>query len=202
MIERSIPRVSDVLRQIDDSYEHVPEELLAAASARGEVLHQYATAYFASQLGDCDEPKLEEIPTEYRKAYQGVLKWAKDNQVVPVLVEQRSTNEVYGFTGQPDLLAYVGPKRIFTLIDLKFTAMILAINKVQLRAYKELPMYQEAQAMEIVKVNWGTGLVKSQPVYLHGTNDWGAFLIGLKKLRLLEEVEECDEQLETWREAA
>ena len=199
MTERTIPRVSDVLRLIDATYNEVPEELLALAAERGRKLHEFVLSYFASLLGDWPGLNIEEIPPEYRLCYKGAVDWSKKNKVEPILVEARSINTELGFSGQPDLFAFKGPRAIKTLFDLKFTNMILTVNKVQLRAYKELPLYQDAEDMEIVKVNWKTGEVKSRRLYENGTGDWSAFMLGLTKLRLLEQVQELDDELAIWR---
>lgn len=199
MKDRTIPRVSDVLRLIDDSYKDVPEELLALAADRGRKLHEFVLSYFSSLLGHWPGLRIEEIPNEYRACYEGALEWAINNEVKPILVEERSINTVLGYSGQPDLFAYKGQKQIKTLFDLKFTSTILPMNRVQLRAYKELPLYADAVDLEIVKVNWKTGEVKSERIYENGTGSWGAFMLGLTKLRLLEQVQELDEELAVWR---
>lgn len=184
----TLPRVSDVLTVLDpEAYGSVPQHVLDVAAERGQALHRLACQYLASLMGRCSAPT--EIPAEYVAAYDGVLEWVRERQIVPTAVEQEGENLRYGFIGHPDLLCLYGPKQIETLIDLKFTAAILRINHVQVRAYWELDGFTSARQAFLVHVDHETGRWTDTKNRVSKTgSEWPAFMSAL--------------QVQKWRMAA
>ena len=172
-----LPRVSTILKVLDDAYAGVPQAVLATASARGEALHRLCLSYLASIDGLCEEP----IPTPpYVQAYAGFQAWVKEQCVFPVAVEQRSVSTKYQFSGTPDALVLCDS--VPTLIDLKFTAVILKINRVQIQAYRRLDLYADAKRALLLHINPLTGETASR-IIPNSPRDWAAFLNALSVWR-------------------
>lgn len=168
-----LPRVSTILRILEDSYSGVPQTSLDAAAERGTQLHRLCLTYLASLDGVHEA----QIPTpHYEKPYQAFVKWCTDNAVLVVAVEERSENTQFGFCGTPDALVIIKGEEV--LIDLKFTASILRINKVQLRAYWKLEHYKTAKRAQLIHINPVTGDLKIHSIAKH-TADYAAFLNAL-----------------------
>jgi hypothetical protein len=68
------------------------------------------------------------------------------------------------------------------LIDLKFTASILRINKVQVQAYRKLDDYKTAKKAILLHFHPVTGNLKVHPVP-NNPHDWAAFLNALNVLK-------------------
>src|SRR5574338_1011122 len=128
----NLPRVSTILRVLDDSYSGVPASVMEKASSRGERLHRLCLTYLASLDGLCGKP--EEVSSEDRPAYLAFVEWCEMHKVKPIAVEQESSSTEHHYRGTPDALVSYGQKRVPKLIDLKFTASILRINRVQIQA--------------------------------------------------------------------
>lgn len=171
-----LPRVSTILRVLDDSYAGVPQAALDEAAERGEHLHRLCLSYLASLDGLCEAPV--EVRAEYAPAYLAFVKWVADNQVTPIAVEQGSVCSKYGFRGTPDALVTYGPKQTATLLDLKFTAAILRTNRVQVQAYWRLDLYQTAERVLLLHIKPLTGELKIHTIPKH-PQDWAAFLNAL-----------------------
>lgn len=170
-------RVSSVLRVLDDAYAGVPQAALDVAAERGTALHQLCLTYLASLDGVHEAL----VPTpEYVPSYQAFVKWVTDNGVLSVAIEQVSQNDKHGYCGTPDaLVIYQGA---YTVIDLKFTASILRINRVQLQAYRRLDDYKEATSAIILHIHPMTGHMKQETVK-NNPRDWAAFLNALSILK-------------------
>lgn len=169
----SLPRVSTILRVLDDAYEGVPQSALDVAAERGEALHRLCLSYLASLDGVHEAP----VPTPpYEKAYQTFVQWCTDNAVLVVAIEERSVSLKYGFTGTPDALVIVRGQEY--LIDLKFTAAILRINRVQIQAYHRLDDYQTAKSTALLHIHPVTGELKVHTIKKNPA-DWAAFLNAL-----------------------
>lgn len=170
-----LPRVSTILKVLDDAYAGVPQSSLDTASERGEVLHRLCLSYLASLDGLCAEP----VPTPpYLLAYQAFVQWVAIHEVTPVAIEQGSINGRLGFRGTPDALVLFGRERILVLLDLKFTAAILRVNKVQIQAYWRLDLYKDASRVLLVHIKPITGELKIHQVK-NNPSDWAAFLNAL-----------------------
>lgn len=174
-----LPRVSTILKVLDDAYEGVPQASLEAAAERGEALHRLCLSYLASLGGLCLAPhQISAIPDAYLPAYTSFVQWCQANQVEPVAVEQQSESKKYGFTGTPDALILFGPHKLERLLDLKFTATILRINKVQIQAYWKLDLYKDAEHVMLLHIKPLTGELKPHKI-AKNPHDWAAFLNAL-----------------------
>lgn len=169
------PRVSTILKVLDNAYGDVPEAVLAKAAERGENLHQLCLTYLASLEGLCAEP----IPTPpYVQAYSSFQGWVKDNQVRALAIEQESISTKYQFRGTPDALILYGPHELPTILDLKFTASILRTNRVQVQAYWRLDLYKDADRVMLLHIKPVTGELKALKIS-KDPRDWAAFLNAL-----------------------
>lgn len=172
----SLPRVSTILRVLDDSYAGVPQAAMDKAAERGEHLHRLCLSYLASLDGMCDAPV--EVRADYAPAYLSFVKWVMANQVSPIAVEQGSSSLKYGYRGTPDALITYGPHQLKTLLDLKFTAAIMRTNRVQVQAYWRLDLYQEAERVMLLHIKPLTGELKAHKI-TKNPHDWAAFLNAL-----------------------
>lgn len=169
----NLPRVSTILRILDDAYAGVPQGAMEAAAERGTALHRLCLTYLASLDGVHEAP----VPTPpYEAAYQAFVQWVTQHGVLNVAVEEGGTNTKHGYQGTPDAMVIV--RGVYTLIDLKFTASILRINRVQLQAYWRLDEYAEAKQALLLHIHPVTGDVKQQTVKKN-PHDWAAFLNAL-----------------------
>ena len=161
------------MRVLDDAYAGVPQYVMEKAAERGERLHRLCLTYLASLDGVHDAPEVEpeDVP-----AYQSFVKWCDDNAVLVVAVEERSKNTQHGYTGTPDALVIVNGEEV--LIDLKFTASILRINKVQIQAYWKLEHYKTAKRARLIHIGPVTGELKVHNI-AKNPSDWAAFLNAL-----------------------
>lgn len=173
----TLPRVSTILKILDDAYAGVPPSALNAAATRGEALHRLCLTYLASLDGVHDAP----VPTPpYEAAYQAFVTWCTRHAIVVVAIEEPSQNTKYGYRGTPDaLVVYHGEE---TVIDLKFTATILRINNVQVQAYRKLDAYTTAKKALLLHIHPVTGDLRAHPVP-NNSRDWAAFLNGLNILK-------------------
>lgn len=174
------PRVSTILRILDDHYAGVPDGPLAHAAARGERMHRLCLSYLASLDGLCAEPT--EILAEDAAAYCLFRQWVERRQVRPIAIEEQSVCTLHQYQGTPDALVGYGPNQIPTLIDLKFTASILRINRVQIQAYHRLDLYADAKQMMLIHIAPKDG--KMEPETINpDARDWAAFMNALSVWR-------------------
>lgn len=168
-----LPRVSTILRILEDSYSGVPQHALEKAAERGTQLHRLCLTYLASLDGVHDEP---EVSIEFQRPYQAFVKWCHDNVVLVVAVEERSESKIHRYAGTPDALIIMhGQEKV---IDLKFTASILRVNKVQIQAYWHLDHYKTAKQALLIHINPVTGDLKVHNIK-NNASDWAAFLNAL-----------------------
>lgn len=172
-----LPRVSTILRVLDDAYEGVPSAVLAVAAERGTALHRLCLSYMASMGGLCEEPT---VKPAYRCAYAAFLAWVKAHDVTPLAIEQPSISTKHQYRGTPDALVLCGT--VPTLIDLKFTAAIMRINTIQIQAYRRLDLYAEAKKAVLVHISPVTGETQAHTVP-NNPRDWSAFLNALSVWR-------------------
>lgn len=174
-----LPRVSEVLRVLDDAYAGIPQSVLETAAARGERLHRLCLTYLACRKV-WFEHELPIVADDDQKAYAAFVKWCMDGNVEDVAIEEPSINTTHGYRGTPDaLVIYQGEE---VLIDLKFTASILRTNKVQVQAYRKLDHYKTAKKAILLHIHPVTGDLKVHPVP-NNPLDWSAFLNALSVLR-------------------
>lgn len=178
------PRVSTILRVLDDSYADVPAGVLSAAADRGERLHRLCLTYLASLDGLCAKPS--EIHADDTAAYLSFVRWAEMNQVKPVAIEQESVCTEHQYRGTPDALVLYGPKQILTLPDLKFTRTILRVNRVQVQAYRKLDLYKDAKQMMLVHIGHQDGKLKQETIK-DDPRDWAGFMNARSVLRWREQ---------------
>ena len=172
-----LPRVSTIMRVLDDAYVGVPQALMDKAADRGIALHGLCLSYLASLDGLCEAP----IPTPpYTQAYEGFVAWTKAHGVLQVATEEASVCTKYGYRGTPDAMIMLGGK--YTVLELKFTASILRINQVQIQAYRRLDLYQEATQSVLLHINPTTGETKHHTIP-NNPQDWSAFLNALSVWR-------------------
>lgn len=174
------PRVSTILKVLNDAYGEVPEAVLATAAERGERLHRLCLSYLASLDGLCEAPS--QIPADEAAAYVSFVQWVKANQVTPLAVEQESSCSAHRYRGTPDALVEFGPKRLLALIDLKFTASILRVNRVQVQAYQQLDLYKDAKHMLLIHIAPKDGHL-TQETIRRDARDFAAFLNALSVWR-------------------
>lgn len=166
-----LPRVTEILSIMDNAYADVPRETLQRAAERGSALHGICCQHLASMMDLC--PKPSAIDADYTAGYMGFLEWVAQRNVTPLLVEATSTNEKDGYTGTPDALVTYGDGTV-VLPDLKFTASVLRINRVQVQAYLKLPDYTQAKKAVLIHINHQTGHWEEVPVQPN-PRDWVAF---------------------------
>ena len=173
IVSVELPRVSTILGVLDDAYAGVPQSTLDTAAKRGEALHQLCLGYLGFVGGLCREP----IPTpNYLNAYNAFVEWVNEREAVPVAIEQQSENVQYGYMGTPDALIEIGIDHY--IIDLKFTASILRINKVQIQAYRKLDLYKTAKKAMLLHIHPITGELKQHTIP-NNPHDWAAFVNAL-----------------------
>jgi len=175
--ESNLPRVSEVLRVLDDAYAGIPQHVLETARERGEALHRLCLSYLASLDGVHEEP----VPTPpYEAAYYAFKRWCVQHAILVVAIEEPSVNARHGYRGTPDAMVLYACEE--TVIDLKFTASILRINKVQVQAYRKLDDYKTAKKALLVHIHPVTGDLKVHPVP-NNPRDWAVFLNALNVLK-------------------
>lgn len=168
-----LPRVSTILRILEDSYAGVPQAALDVAAERGTQLHRLCLTYLASLDGVHEAP---EVSIAFERPYQAFVQWCTDHAVLVVAIEERSVSTRHGYCGTPDALVLINGEEV--LIDLKFTASILRINKVQIGAYWNLDLYKTAKRALLVHIGPVTGEMKVHPIK-NNPSDWAAFLNAL-----------------------
>lgn len=151
----------------------MPQASLDRAAERGTQLHRLCLTYLASLDGVHEEPA---IGPAYEPAYQAFVKWCTDNAVLVVAIEERSTSKKYGFTGTPDALVIINGEEV--LIDLKFTAAILRINRTQIQAYWKLDHYNTAKRALLIHIGPVTGELKVHTIKKNH-RDYAGFLNAL-----------------------
>ena len=171
--EADLPRVSTILRILEDSYSGVPQASLDKAAERGQRLHRLCLTYLASLDGVHVAPEVE---PEDKPAYQAFVKWCNDNAVLVVAIEERSESIMHRYVGTPDALIFLHGQE--NLIDLKFTAAIMRVNKVQIQAYRHLDLYRTAKQALLIHINPVTGDLKIHNIKKN-PSDWAAFLNAL-----------------------
>jgi len=168
-----LPRVSTILRVLDDAYAGVTQLAMDVAAERGEALHRLCLSYLASLDGVHEAP----VPTPpYEKPYQTFVKWCVDHAVLVVAVEEPSVNMLHGYRGTPDALVIIKGEEI--LIDLKFTAAILRMNRVQIQAYWRLLHYRTAKRAQLLHIQPVTGELHVHSIKKN-PHDWAAFINAL-----------------------
>lgn len=167
-----LPRVSEILSILDNTYDAVPHRTLKTAAERGTALHALCTQHLASMIGLCWKPA--EIEAEYSAAYLGFLEWVEAKRVQPIVVEQQGINIDDGYTGTPDALVRYGDESAQILVDLKFTASIIRRNFVQVQAYGRLDAYRQATRWTLVHIDPLSGRWREIPV-IPNPRDWIAF---------------------------
>ena len=179
MSENNFPRVTEICRILDpDAYASVPAATLAAAADRGQRLHQLACIHLSSMLHLCDPPS--EIDAADVAAYDTLCGWIKDYEVSPLLVERTVVCNGHHYQGTPDALVELTlrGKRRRAVVDFKFTAAILPINRVQLCAYWRLPEYTTAAEAMLIHIQPDDGKLKIVRL-MFGGPEWPAFLSAL-----------------------
>jgi hypothetical protein len=173
----NLPRVSTILRILEDSYAGVPQAAMEAAAERGEALHRLCLSYLASLDGVHEAP----VPTPpYEAAYQAFVRWCELHAILAVAIEESSVSVKHGYRGTPDALIIYRSEEM--LIDLKFTASILPINHVQVQAYWHLDDYSTAKRSALLHIHPVTGDMKLHPIK-QSPHDWAAFLNALSVWR-------------------
>ena len=166
-----LPRVSAILKILDDSYAGVPQAALAYAAERGERLHRLCLSYLAGMPLSDASTRDEDAP-----AFTSFVRWFRDHAVESIAVEETAMNVAHGYQGTPDALVLIDGEEV--LIDLKFTASILRINRVQIQAYRELDLYKTAKKAMVIHINPTTGTLQVH-VVKKSQRDLAAFLNAL-----------------------
>jgi hypothetical protein len=177
----SWPRVSTILKILDDSYGSVPAEVLAVAAERGERLHRLCLTYLAACGGLCEFDE-STVQGEDRLAFITFVDWVVAHKVVPLAIEQEDVCTEHQYRGTPDGMVLYGPKQIPTLIDLKFTATIIRINRVQIQVYGKLDLFKGCKQKMLVHITPKDGCLKQETVKPN-PRDVAAFLNALSLYR-------------------
>lgn len=123
------PSVTEALSPWAD-FSHVPPAVLQAAADRGTAVHNACAAY-ASGL-----PVLGLAP-EAAPYFASFRRWF-DHVVDEILLcEERLTDDVFGYHGEPDILVKSKHQEII-LVDLKTPVTKTKTWRIQLAAYKNL----------------------------------------------------------------
>jgi len=174
------PRVSTILKIVDDAYGTVPGNVLALAAERGERLHRLCLSYLASLDGLCEKPS--EIQADDAAAYLSFVQWAEAHKVMPIAIEEPSVCTKHQYRGTPDALVSLGAMKTPVLIDLKFTAAIQRTNRVQVQAYRNLDLYKEAKQLMLIHIMPKDGKLKQEKIQ-PDPRDWAVFLNALSIYR-------------------
>lgn len=174
------PRVSTILRILDDTYATVPPGVLVVAAERGERLHRLCLSYLASLDGLCEQPS--EIRAEDASSYLAFVQWVDAQKVTPIAIEESSCCTQHQYRGTPDALVSIGLKQVVTLIDLKFTESIQRTNKVQVQAYQKMDLYKDAKQMMLIHITPKDGKLKQDTIN-QDPRDWAAFMNALSIYR-------------------
>ena len=166
-----LPRVTAILRIMEDAYGDVPSDALQRAADRGTALHGICCQHLAAMMDLCPVQAVED--PDYARPYAGFLEWIEKRQVKPWLVEEYSVNEKDCYCGTPDALVRYGTGEL-VLIDAKFTSALIRLNRVQIQAYRKLEGYARAQKLILLHIDPTTGEWKEHEVKPN-PRDWCAF---------------------------
>lgn len=126
-VNQKYPSVTQVLKKYQD-FSMINPDVLETAASRGTAVHASCAAYANKKFIPCSDKK----HTGYVKSF---MTWF-DQMVIDVhLVETRLTDENFGFTGCPDLVATLKGDGLPTLIDNKTPATFHSIWGGQMAAY-------------------------------------------------------------------
>jgi len=151
-------RVTEILKPFT-GYQHVPQDTLQRAAARGTAVHAFCSAIASGEW----MPE-NMVPAEFRGYVDCFRAWMAANVRDVILVERRFTAEEpegeeeedshFGYTGQIDLLIeHVDGRRI--VVDLKTTSQPVSSHPIQVAAYSQLLKMHDmpVQAAALVYLN-------------------------------------------------
>lgn len=163
------PSVTEVLGIYQD-FTKIPKHLLDNAQARGIDVHGYAASY-------CRGLWFPENP-EYSGYYKSFRIWFDVVVSKVILVEQRLSDEIHGYTGQLDLLAVLKGDYLPTIIDFKTPLRLYPIWAAQGAAYKNLCKQYEPYQVASLRLDPKGGNAKFTD-YKDTERDFKAFLNAL-----------------------
>lgn len=123
-------RVTEILSCYAD-FGDVRPEILAAAAERGSKVHAACTAYARGLF----VPRLDQELIGYFDSFQ---RWFDGAVESVVFTEERFTNDLWGFTGQPDLGCIIKGDELLNIWDYKTPYSAVLYWRCQLAAYKFL----------------------------------------------------------------
>lgn len=132
MTRDEFPSVTTVLAPFGVYSEALPLNARASmilGADRGTRIHAFLAAY-ARKLWAPIDPDIES------QCVQGA-EWLDQHMRTPLLVEERLYDDVFQFSGQPDLV-FVGNDDKIWLVDWKSSLGLSPLWKAQLRAYQHL----------------------------------------------------------------
>ena len=146
--------VTEVLGKYFD-WSLIPDQLLAEACTRGNVVHITCGAYaLGAHLTKIQNPA-------YRGFIESFIRWFDDNVAEVVAVEQAFINLVLGYTGRLDFLFRLNSGEL-ALVDIKTPAALSKTWRCQLAAYNALLTNAKVTADAIMslrlKANGGPAL--------------------------------------------
>lgn len=137
--------VSQIRKTCFDSMKNVPPDLLEAARYRGTLVHRFLWMHLAYRGGIIEAPPI--VPEIEGYCYS-VERWAKRNDVRPLLLEYRSLNRRLGYAGQVDAKVLYGAKQIETLMDGK-SGVPTVTDPMQLLLYNEMEHLRSKQLLDV-----------------------------------------------------
>jgi hypothetical protein len=111
------------------SWDHISPEVLQKAAARGQRVHDAIADELNGEFAIIDD--------DIRGYMDGARRFLENVEAVS-LVEERLVSDVYGFTGQIDLLCRVKGDEFNTLVDFKTSSIVSKSWPLQVAAYRHL----------------------------------------------------------------
>jgi len=124
----TIPTVTQLIAPYVDSIWFLPEH-----AERGQLVH-------AACLSHIQGLWVPPLLSEYQPYFDSFKKWADIAIDKVLLVEERLTDPVLGFSGRPDLICIIRGDEFPTLIDLKTSQAEQRSWAIQIAAYRHLAL--------------------------------------------------------------
>lgn len=125
------PRVSEIISKQNGEFNNIPTNILENAQVRGEIIHDYCTAYVKGLW----LPDIDPIYKPYLNAFMG---WADENIHQTLFSNTRLYDDQKRFTGEFDMIVELKGSKQMALIDIKTSANVSKSWPLQLAAYKHL----------------------------------------------------------------
>lgn len=137
--------VSQIRKVMHDGMAGIPLSVLEPARLRGTLLHQRFWKMLAWRAALCEMPPIIEA---YEGQCRAMDRWAEENGVMPVKLEEPSLNLKLGYAGCVDTQCLYGGQEVMTLADLK-SGEPQVTDPAQLLAYDEMAGYESEQLLDL-----------------------------------------------------